>query len=167
MATHLFNAMSQIGNRKPGVVGAALHEGTAWAGLIADGIHVDPATIGIALRGKAGPGRVFLVSDSMSQAGTDIESFELNGRTIFRRDGALRLADGTLAGADLTLDMAVRYAHTVLGIELGETLRMASLYPAEAIGANDLGRLTPGSTFKPLWLDGALVRQLPPNSFPP
>jgi len=98
----------------------------------------------------------------MSQAGTDIASFELNGRTIFRKDGALRLADGTLAGADLTLDAAVRYAHFELGIELGESLRMAALYPAQAIGSERLGRLTPGSEFKPVWLDAKLnVRALP------
>ncbi|MDC9823955.1 N-acetylglucosamine-6-phosphate deacetylase [Devosia sp. ZB163] len=162
MATHLFNAMSQIGNRDPGVAGAALDQGSVWAGLIADGIHVNPATVGIARRSKNGPGRIFLVSDSMSQAGTDIESFELNGRTIFRKDGALRLVDGTLAGADLTLDAAVRYAHFELGIELGESLRMAALYPAQAIGSERLGRLTPGSEFKPVWLDAKLnVRTLP------
>ena len=162
MATHLFNAMSQIGNRDPGVVGAALHYGSVWAGLIADGIHVNPATIGLALRGKIGAGRVFLVSDSMSQAGTDITSFELNGRTIFRRDGALRLADGTLAGADLTLDAAVRYARFSLGLDLAECLRMASLYPAQAIAEPGLGQLAPGSKAKPIWLDDNLnVRALP------
>jgi N-acetylglucosamine-6-phosphate deacetylase len=162
MATHLFNAMSQIGNRDPGVVGAALHHGTVWAGLIADGIHVNQATIGIALRSKAAAGRVFLVSDSMSQAGTEMTSFELNGRTIFRKDGALRLSDGTLAGADLTLDAAVRYTRFTLGLGLDETLRMASLYPAQAIGAGALGRLVPGSEAKPVWLDDGLnVRPLP------
>lgn len=162
MATHLFNAMSQVGNRDPGVAGAALHHGGVWAGLIADGIHVHPATIGIALRSKAGAGRIFLVSDSMSQAGTDLTSFELNGRTIFRKDGALRLADGTLAGADLTLDAAVRHAHFSLGLPLEEALRMASLYPAQAIGATGLGHLTPGSAARPVWLDDGLnVRPLP------
>ncbi|WP_423068648.1 N-acetylglucosamine-6-phosphate deacetylase [Devosia sp. CN2-171] len=162
MATHLFNAMSQIGNRDPGVAGAALAHGSVWTGLIADGIHVHPATIGLALRSKAAAGRVFLVSDSMSQAGTDIASFELDGRTIVRRDGALRLADGTLAGADLTLDAAVRYARFEFGLELDECLQMASLYPATAIGARALGRLSPGSKAKPIWLDDKLnVRSLP------
>lgn len=162
MATHLFNAMSQIGNRDPGVSGAALAHGSVWAGLIADGIHVHPATIGMALRSKAAAGRVFLVSDSMSQAGTDITSFELNGRTIYRKDGALRLADGTLAGADLTLDAAVRYARFSLGLELSECLRMASLYPAQAIGETGLGRLSVGAAAKPIWLDDGLnVRALP------
>ena len=144
MATHLFNAMSQIGNRDPAIVGAALHHGTVSAGLIADGIHVHPATIGIALRSKQGPGHIFLVSDSMSQAGTDIASFSLNGRTIHRRDGALRLDDGTLAGADLTMDAAVRFMHLRFGLDLDETLRMASTWPATAIGASTLGDLQPG-----------------------
>ncbi len=162
MATHLFNAMSQIGNRDPGVVAAALHHGRVWAGLIADGIHVNPATLGLALRAKTGPGRIFLVSDSMSQAGTDMASFELGGRTIYRKDGALRLGDGTLAGADLTLDAAVRYAHFELGLELGECLRMASLYPAQAIGAGGLGRLAPGADADLVWFDDGLqVRVLP------
>src|SRR5690606_3280347 len=110
--------MSQIGNREPGLVGATLHHGAMSAGLIADGIHVHPATLAMARRTKQGPGRIFLVSDSMSQAGTDLKSFQLNGRTIHRRDGALRLDDGTLAGADLTLDAAVRYAHVDLGLDL-------------------------------------------------
>jgi N-acetylglucosamine-6-phosphate deacetylase len=110
MATHLFNAMSQIGNRNPGLVGAALDNVRVTAGLIADGIHVHPAAVRIALAATGHGSRVFLVSDSMSQAGTDIDHFELNGRTIYRRDGGLRLQDGTLAGADLTIDQAVRIA---------------------------------------------------------
>jgi N-acetylglucosamine-6-phosphate deacetylase len=163
MTTHLFNAMSQIGNRDPGVVGAALHHGSVWAGLIADGIHVNPATLGLALRAKTGPGRIFLVSDSMSQAGADMASFELNGRTIYRRDGALRLGDGTLAGADLTLDAAVRYMHLKFGLELGECLRMASLYPAQAIGAKRLGRLVPRAEANPVWLDSGLKPRVLPG----
>ncbi len=136
MATHLFNAMSQMGNRDPGVAGAALSHGTVSAGLIADGTHVHAATIGVALRGKQGPGKIFLVSDSMSQAGTDLNSFELNGRTIHRRDGALRLDDGTLAGADLTMDAAVRYMHLSFGLDLDEAIRMATIYPALALGTS-------------------------------
>ena len=160
MATHLFNAMSQIGNREPGLVGATLHHGAMSAGLIADGIHVHPTTLALALRAKTGPGRIFLVSDSMSQAGTDLESFTLNGRTIHRRDGALRLDDGTLAGADLTLDAGLRYAHRTLGLDLGEALRMASLYPAHAIGS-DRGKLAPGSRSDVVHLAGDLmVRQV-------
>jgi N-acetylglucosamine-6-phosphate deacetylase len=145
MATHLFNAMSQLGNREPGLVGAVLESG-AWAGLIADGIHVDPASIAIALRAKNGPGRIFLVTDAMSPIGTNMERFTLNGREIVRKDGALRLADGTLAGADLTMIDAVRFVHRTIRLPLDEVLRMASLYPAQAIGrAERLGHLGAGA----------------------
>lgn len=156
MVTHLFNAMSQIGNREPGVAGAALVTGI-WAGLIADGLHVDPATIRIALRAKSGPGRIFLVTDAMSTIGTDLKSFTLNGREIVRADGALRLADGTLAGADLTMIDAVRYMHRVIGVELDEVLKMAALYPAQAIGrADELGHLRPGARAGVVHLTDAL-----------
>jgi len=143
MATHLFNAMSQVGNRKPGLVGAVLHHGI-HAGIIADGIHIHPASLGLALRAHQGrQGHPVLVSDSMSQAGTDLTEFELNGRTIYRRNGALRLADGTLAGADLTMDGAIR-TFVGMGHDLGLALRMATALPAAAIGNNQLGRLRPG-----------------------
>lgn len=144
MVTHLFNAMSQLGNREPGVVGAALGDGRLWAGLIADGIHVHPATIRAALRAKTGPGRIFLVTDAMSVIGTEVGSFTLNGRIIHRTNGALRLADGTLAGADLTMIGAVAFMHRTIGLPLEEALRMASLYPAQAIGHGTGGRLRPG-----------------------
>lgn len=146
MVTHLFNAMSQLGNREPGVVGAALRNGQIFAGLIADGIHVHPAAIDIALRAKTGPGRVFLVTDSMSQTGTDLTSFTLNGRVVTRSGGALRIADGTLAGADLDMIDAVEFMHTTIGLPFGEAVRMASLYPAEALGQSEtLGHLRPGA----------------------
>ena len=145
MVTHLFNAQSQLGNRDPGVVGAALDLGAVSAGLIADGIHVHEASIGVALRAKRGPGRIFLVTDAMSITGTDWDSFELTGQTVYRKDGALRLANGTLAGADLTMIDAVTYVHRTIGVPLEEALRMASLYPAEAMGvAAERGRLAPG-----------------------
>jgi N-acetylglucosamine-6-phosphate deacetylase len=134
MATHLFNAQSQIGNREPGVVGAVLDSGALNAGLIADGIHVHPASIGIALRAKRGPGQIFLVTDAMSPTGTDWTEFELTGQTVYRKNGALRLSDGTLAGADLTMIDAIRYVHRTIGVPLEEALRMASLYPAQALG---------------------------------
>lgn len=169
MATHLFNAMSQMGNREPGVVGAVLDRPAAFAGLIADGIHVHKATIGSALRAKRGPGRIFLVTDAMSQTGTDIVSFTLNGRTVTRRDGALRLADGTLAGADLDMIDAVNFMVNQAGLDLAEALRMASLYPAEAMGiAADRGHLMHGASLsfvhltddrkvRATWIDGAEV----------
>lgn len=146
VVTHLFNAMSQIGNREPGLAGAAIDIGGLSAGIIADGIHVDPATMLIALRAKQGPGRIVLVTDAMATIGTDMTSFTLNGRTIYRKDGSLRLADGTLAGADLDMISAVRYVHRIVGLDLSEALRMASLYPAQAVGqAHRLGRFANGT----------------------
>jgi N-acetylglucosamine-6-phosphate deacetylase len=146
MVTHLFNAMSQIGNREPGLAGAGLSCGTLWTGLIADGFHVDPATVGIAMRAKIGPARIFLVTDAMAPTGTDMTSFTLNGRTIFRNGGRLTLEDGTLAGADLDMISAVRFMHRSIGLDLGEALKMASLYPAMAMGVEVRhGRLAGGS----------------------
>lgn len=145
MMTHLFNAMSPLGHREPGMVGAALDLGHLNAGLIADGFHVDPASIGVALRAKRGPGRIFLVTDAMSTIGTDMTSFFLNGREIFREDGRLTLADGTLAGADIDMASCIRFMRDHAGLDLEEALRMASLYPAEAIGMTGRkGRLTHG-----------------------
>lgn len=145
LATHLFNAMSPLSHRAPGMVGAALETGALWVGLIADGHHVDPAAIAIALRAKIGPGRIFLVTDAMSTVGTDMQSFELNGRRIYRREGRLTLADGTLAGSDIDMIASVRFMHRSVGVPIEEALRMASLYPAEAAGLGDRkGRLSAG-----------------------
>ncbi len=158
MVTHLFNAQSQMTNREPGVVGAALHFGAVHAGLIADGIHVHPASLAAALRAKRGPGHIFLVTDAMSITGTDWSEFELTGRTVYRKDGALRLGDGTLAGADLTMIDAVRFVHHTIGIPLEESLRMASLYPAEALGvAATHGHLGQGARADFVTLDDDLV----------
>jgi N-acetylglucosamine-6-phosphate deacetylase len=145
LVTHLFNAMSPLAHREPGLVGAALEDGRLHAGLIADGHHVDAATIRIALRAKQGPGRIFLVSDAMPSIGSDIVSFELNGRLIRRENGRLTLEDGTLAGVDCNLLGMVHFLVRDVGMEIEEALRMASLYPAEAIGAaDDIGSLLPG-----------------------
>lgn len=145
MVTHLFNAMSPLGHREPGLVGAALSNGKLDCGLIADGFHVDPAAIGIALRAKNGPARIFLVTDAMSTIGTDDDGFELNGRRVYRNGGRLTLADGTLAGADIDMLSCIRFMHKKMDTPLEEALRMASAYPAEAIGATAKGKLLPGS----------------------
>jgi len=142
--THLFNAMSQMGNRQPGLVGAALDLGGLNAGLIADGIHVHAASMGAALRAKQGPGQVFLVTDAMATAGSDITGFSLNGRRIERRDGRLTLADGTLAGADLDMAGAIRVLVREVGVPLQTALRMATSAPADVMARGDLGRLEAG-----------------------
>ncbi|UPH71790.1 N-acetylglucosamine-6-phosphate deacetylase [Abyssibius alkaniclasticus] len=159
-ATHLFNAMSQLTNREPGMVGALLNEGRASSGVIADGIHVHPATLRAALAAKQGPGRLFLVSDAMATIGTDMRSFTLNGREILRENGRLTLGDGTLAGADLDMISAVRFMVDVIGLAQDEALRMASAYPADLLGrADEIGRLRPGTQADILWLGAGLEIQ--------
>ena len=143
-ATHLFNAMSQLGNREPGLVGAVLACGDLSAGLIADAIHVHPEAMRAAWAAKRGPGQIFLVSDAMAPAGTDQTAFELEGRQICRVDGRLTLADGTLAGADLDLITALRVLHHQVGVPLEQALAAATRVPAELMGLAGLGRLCPG-----------------------
>ncbi|WP_170753267.1 N-acetylglucosamine-6-phosphate deacetylase [Ruegeria lacuscaerulensis] len=132
--THLFNAMSQLGNREPGLVGSALANGGLSAGLIADGIHVHPETMRAAWAAKSGPGQIYLVSDAMAVAGTDLSEFRLEGRRIARTDGRLTLEDGTLAGADLDLTTAIRVLVTQVGVPLPDALTAATTYPAQLIG---------------------------------
>ena len=167
--THLFNAMSQMGNREPGTVGAALDTGGVYAGLIADGFHVDKSMVSIAVRAKKGPGKIFLVTDAMSTIGTDMTSFELNGRLIRRTEGKLTLEDGTLAGADLDMIEAIRFMVNTVGADLEEVLRMAALYPARCMGVEDRhGHLGPGAaanlvhldrdlTVESVWVDGVVA----------
>jgi len=143
--THLFNAMSPLGHRAPGMVGAALELGDLWCGIIADGHHADAAALRIALRAKQPPGRLFLVSDAMPTVGDAGDVFTLNGRAVTRAGGRLTLADGTLAGSDLDMASAVRFAIRELGVERAEALRMASLYPAMLLRRDDRhGRIRPG-----------------------
>jgi N-acetylglucosamine-6-phosphate deacetylase len=146
MATHLFNAMSQLTNREPGLVGAALETPGISCGLIADGFHVHAASMRAALRAKNQRGHIFLVTDAMSTVGSYISSFKLNGREILRQDGRLTLQDGTLAGADVDMISCVRSARDRLALDKEEAIRMATLYPAMAINRHaDIGSLRPGT----------------------
>ncbi len=158
--THLFNAMSPLSHRQPGVVGAALASDNTFAGLIADGFHVDKTAMKIAIAAKQGHGRIFLVTDAMSTIGTDLKSFTLNGRTITRNHGKLTLDDGTLAGADLDMITAIRYLINDAGIDPHEVLRMASCYPARCLNASDtLGVLHSGAYANVIHLDDSLTIQ--------
>jgi N-acetylglucosamine-6-phosphate deacetylase len=142
--THLFNAMSPLTSRAPGVVGAALDNEQSWCGLIVDGHHVHPAAMRIALVSKA-RGRCVLVTDAMPSVGADSKEFELNGQAIIVADGKCVTVDGTLAGSDLDMATAVKNATTMLRLDLAEAVRMASEYPAQIIGLNGkLGRIQPG-----------------------
>lgn len=140
--THLYNAMGSLHNRAPNLVGAALVSGLR-AGIIADGVHVAADCLLVAARLKA-PDQLFLVSDAMATAGTELDGFTLNDRCIYRRDGRLTLADSTLAGADITMPQSV--AHMIgLGVDPAVVLAMASRVPAGVISAADCGQLIPGA----------------------
>ena len=136
--THLYNAMSPLGHRAPGLVGAAL-DSTAALGIIADGVHVAPTAFRLAGT------RLFAVTDAMAVAGTDLDRFTLNGRAILRRDGRLTLADGTLAGADVSLPQALRWMIAEAGLAPAAALAMMTRHPARLLGLDDRGALTPGS----------------------
>ncbi len=156
--THLFNAMSQLGSREPGLVGAALADGRVSAGLIADGIHVHPETIRSALAAKRGPGEVFLVTDAMSPVGSDIMEFTLNGRQILRRDGRLTLEDGTLAGADLDMPKALRVLTRDVGLGLEQAIRMATSAPARVLrDARGFGAFVAGRPAHAIHLNAGLT----------
>lgn len=142
--THLFNAMSQLTNREPGVVGAALDDERLFAGIICDGYHVDATSLRIALRCK-GRHRLMLVTDAMPLVGTTKRNFLLQGRQITLHGTHLTGPDGTLAGAHLTMIHAVRNAIALLGIDLADALTMASRTPAMLLGLDsELGSIAPG-----------------------
>ncbi|MEM9255595.1 MAG: N-acetylglucosamine-6-phosphate deacetylase [Pseudomonadota bacterium] len=143
-ATHLYNAMSQMTAREPGVVGAALALDSLYASVIADGHHVHSAAITLALSAKPA-GRLLLVSDAMAPVGGSADSFELYGETVTVQDGALRNANGALAGSAICLMDAVRFMHQKVGAALDVCLRMASTYPARVLGMEkELGGIEPG-----------------------
>lgn len=141
--THLFNAMSQMTAREPGVVGVALYDENSWCGLIVDGHHVDPRVLKLALR--AAPLRRFmLVSDAMPSVGGR-KAFLLGGQQISVTDGKCVNADGTLAGSDLDMASAVRNTVSMLGVGVMDAITMASSNPAAFLGLDDqLGRIAPG-----------------------
>jgi len=142
--THLFNAMSQLTGREPGVVGAALDDPDSWCGIIVDGEHTDPVVLRIALRCKRHD-RFMLVTDAMPSVGTDNKSFNLQGRTITVSGSLCVDEDGRLAGSNIDMASCVRNAVTMLGLSLPEAVRMATLYPAQFLGLDhENGRIAPG-----------------------
>jgi len=142
--THLFNAMTQLSSRAPGAVGAALESKQAWCGIIADGFHVHPAALRVALRAK-GPDKLVLVTDAMPTVGSDQTTFTLGGRTIHVENGRIAAEDGTLAGSNLNMAAAVGNAVRMLQVDLPAAVRMASLNPARALGLEGTtGAIRPG-----------------------
>lgn len=153
-ATHLFNAMSQMGHRSPGLAGAVL-SGTLHAGLIADGVHVHHAAMQVALAAR--PEGIFLVTDCMAFAGTDLTEMQLHGRRILRRDGRLTLPDETLAGADLRMDRAIGTLVRDCAVPVARALAMATSVPANLVGlGREMGHLAPGRAADLVLLDDDL-----------
>ena len=144
MATHLFNAMSPFGHREPGAIGAVLTDDRVTAGLIADGVHSHPAALRLALRAK-GPTRIALVTDMMAAAGMPPGTYTLGDQLVTTDGGSARLADGTLAGATLLMDAAVRNMVAWTGASVADAIRMATETPANILGRPDLGRLATGN----------------------
>jgi N-acetylglucosamine-6-phosphate deacetylase len=143
--THLFNAMPPLSAREPGIIGAALAERRLTAGLIVDGIHVDPVSVRAAFAAKGFDG-IALVTDAMPTVGTSLDRFALMGRTITLAGGRLATESGTLAGAHLDMATAVRNAVTLAQLPLEDALRSAALTPAQLLGLeHERGALVAGA----------------------
>lgn len=148
--THLYNAMSGLSHREPGLVGAALARSDVWAGIIADGHHVDARALRVALAAKRGPGRLFVVTDAMALVGSDRDSFSLNGRTVHKDHSdycpRLTLEDGTLAGSDIDMAASLRFLVERVGLSQEDALRRATADPADFLHMGHVrGRLVAGA----------------------
>ncbi len=170
--THLFNAMSPMAHRAPGVVGAALDDRDSYCGIIIDGHHVDPVVARIAMRARP-IDRFMLVTDAMPTVGSVTKSFMFEGQMIHVRDGVCVGPDGTLAGSDLDMATAVRNTVEMVGIDLEQAVVMATHAPASLLGIEqDRGSLRIGSradlvrldasslAIKDVWIGGASVDAL-------
>jgi N-acetylglucosamine-6-phosphate deacetylase len=141
--THLFNAMTQLGSREPGAVGAALENRQSWCGLIVDGHHVHPASLRVA-RAAKGAERLALVTDAMPIVGSDQREFWLGGQRISCDDDRCTADDGTLAGSNLNMAAAVRNAVRFMHVDVATAVRMASEVPASVMGlAAERGSIRP------------------------
>lgn len=150
--THLFNAMSPLGARQPGVVGAALESDSIWCGIIVDGQHVSPTTLKVALRCRPHE-KFMLVTDAMPSVGSDTKQFVLQGKRIVARDGACFDEKERLAGSDLDMAWAVRNAVELLDLPLETAFAMASAAPAAFLGLNsDRGAVSAGRRADLAWL---------------
>jgi len=155
--THLYNAMSPLTGREPGVVGAALEDRASWCGMIVDGHHAHPASLRVAIAAKP-RGKMLLVTDAMPPVGADSDTYTLAGVTITCRNGRCETSDGVLAGSALDMARAVSNTVRTLDVPLEEAARMASTYPAEFLGIADRhGRIVPRARADLVELDADLV----------
>ncbi len=139
--THLYNAMSGLSGREPGVVGALLSRVQTYAEVILDGHHVHRDSFLTALNAK--PQRLLLVTDAMRAAGMPDGDYDLGGQMATVKDGQARLSGGSLAGSLITLDLALKNA-VAAGVPLHQAVALLSLNPARYLGLEDRGDLRPG-----------------------
>ncbi len=139
--THLFNGMNPLHHRAPGVPGAALTLSGLATQVIADGVHLHPAAVRLAVRSGA---NILLITDSMRATGLEDGVYDLGGQTVYVSGGVARLAAGNLAGSTLTLERAVKNAMRFAEIPLEEAAAMASSRVAASLGLNDRGEIAPG-----------------------
>lgn len=158
--THLYNAMSPLTSREPGVVGAALADPHSWCGIILDGFHVHPLAVKVALAAKP-KGKLLIVTDAMSPVGTSQTEFDFFDGKVIRNGNKLTNLNGNLAGSVLDMASAVSYAVKELGLDLSEAVRMASLYPAEFLSiSTQRGQIKAGAKADLVLLsDEGLVQQ--------
>jgi N-acetylglucosamine-6-phosphate deacetylase len=152
--THLFNAMVPLHHREPGLAGVALSDDRLRVGLIADGLHVDPAVVAVAARALGD--RLSLVTDAVAALGAPPGPVPLGAHTaeVSPVDGGVRLPDGTLAGSTLALDQAVRNLVAFAGVPLEAAVGAVTEVPARVLGLADRGTLTPGAVGDLVLLDG-------------
>ena len=137
LVTHLFNAMSGVHHREPGLATWALTSDDVYASLIADGVHVVPETIALAFAAK--PNKMVLVTDAVAWRAGAAGKVQLA-----MRDGAPRLEDGTLAGSAITMPEALKVCVSVAKVQLNQALLAASTHPADVMGLVDRGRVQSG-----------------------
>jgi N-acetylglucosamine-6-phosphate deacetylase len=154
MVTHLFNAMSPFSHRDPGLVGSVL-AGDVFAGLICDGIHVDPLAVLVAWR-ALGADRMVLVTDAMAALGLDTVQTQLGDVTVFIDETGVRTAGGVLAGSNLTLDHAVRNLVAFTGCSPAAAISTVTRNPAAVLGIADRGRIAAGARADLVLLDESL-----------
>ncbi|MDB5751936.1 MAG: nagA [Ramlibacter sp.] len=155
--THLFNAMTPLHHRAPGMVGAALAH-AQYAEIIPDLLHVHPGAIRVALRSIP---CLYCVTDSTAATGMPDGEYRLGRQPVTKCLGGVRLADGTLAGSTLTMDRALRNLVDVVGLDLRDASRRVATHAADFLGLTDRGRLQPGAWADVVVLDAALrVRQV-------
>lgn len=143
--THAFNGMLGLHHREPGTLGGVLSDERIYCQIIVDGVHVHPAMVKLLVRAK-GPGRTILITDAMRAAGLSDGEYDLGGQAVTVRDGVARIANGSLAGSTLTLDVALRNVIAFAGLSLAEALPMATSVPAEALNlAGHKGTLAVGA----------------------